>query len=68
MEGELNNLTSESVESTPLPLESIDNIHGSDSLSLGMLGVGDGITDDVLLTVMRTQQLVKEIYNDANHG
>jgi len=27
-----------------------------------------GITDDVLLTVMRTQQLVKEIYNDANHG
>jgi len=26
------------------------------------------ITDDVLLTVMRTQQLVKEIYNDANHG
>jgi len=27
-----------------------------------------GITDDVLLTVMRTQQLVKEIYNDVNHG
>jgi hypothetical protein len=27
-----------------------------------------GITDDVLLTVMRTQQLVKEIYNNANHG
>ena len=27
-----------------------------------------GITDDVLLTVMRTQQLVKEIDNDANHG
>jgi hypothetical protein len=26
------------------------------------------ITDDVLLTVMRTQQLVKEIYNDGNHS
>jgi hypothetical protein len=26
------------------------------------------ITDDVLLTVMKTQQLVKEIYNDANRS
>ena len=26
------------------------------------------ITEDVLLTVMRTQQLVKEIHNDADHG
>jgi hypothetical protein len=26
------------------------------------------ITDDVLLTVMKTQQLVKEIYNDADHS
>tara|TARA_Y100000034_G_scaffold134714_1_gene203956 strand:- start:1252 stop:2082 length:831 start_codon:yes stop_codon:yes gene_type:complete len=26
------------------------------------------VTDDVLLTVMRTQQLVKEIYNDGNHS
>ena len=26
------------------------------------------ITDDVLLTIMRTQQLVKEIYNDGNHS
>ena len=42
------NLTSESVESTSLPLESIDHIHGGDSLPLGVLGVGDGIPDDVL--------------------
>ena len=26
------------------------------------------ITDDILLTVMRTQQLIKEIHNDGNHG
>jgi hypothetical protein len=26
------------------------------------------ITEDVLITVMRTQQLVKEIYNDAHHS
>jgi hypothetical protein len=31
-----------------LPLQSIDNIHGSDGLSLGMLGVGYSITDDIL--------------------
>ena len=41
-------LTSESVEGTSLTLEGIDDIHGGDSLPLGMLGVGDGITDDVL--------------------
>ena len=31
-----------------MTLQSIDDIHGSDCLPLGMLGVGDGITDDVL--------------------
>ena len=41
-------LTSESVEGTSLPLEGIDHIHGGHSLPLGVLGVGDGIPDDVL--------------------
>ena len=40
-------LTSESVEGTSLPLEGIDNIHSGDSLPLGMFSVGDGITDDI---------------------
>ncbi len=31
-----------------MPLQSIDNIHTDDSLPLGMLSVGDSITDDVL--------------------
>ena len=31
-----------------MPLQSVDNIHGSDGLPLGVLGVGDSITDDVL--------------------
>jgi len=31
-----------------LALEGIDNIHGSDSLPLGMFSVGDSITDDIL--------------------
>ena len=41
-------LSTESVQGTSLTLQSIDDIHGSDSLPLGVLGVGDGITDDVL--------------------
>ena len=41
-------LTSESVEGASLPLEGIDHIHGGDGLPLGVLGVGDGIPDDVL--------------------
>ena len=41
-------LTAESIEGTALPLEGIDDIHSGDSLPLGVFGVGDGITDDVL--------------------
>ena len=31
-----------------MSFKSIDNIHGGDSLPLGMLSVGDSITDDIL--------------------
>ena len=41
-------LTSESIEGTSLAFQGIDDVHGSDGLSLGMLGVGDSITDHVL--------------------
>ena len=41
-------LSTESVEGTSLPLEGIDDIHSSDGLPLGMFSVGDSITDDVL--------------------
>ena len=41
-------LTSESVEGPALSLQGIDDVHGCDGLPLGVLGVGDGITDDVL--------------------
>ena len=40
-------LTSESVESSALSFQSIDDIHSGDGLSLGVLGVGDSITDDI---------------------
>ena len=41
-------LTSETVEGLSLALEGVDDVHGSDSLTTSMLGVGDGVTDDVL--------------------
>ena len=31
-----------------MSLQGVDNVHGSDGLPLGVLGVGHGITDDVL--------------------
>ena len=41
-------LTTETVESAALSLESIDDVERCDGLSLGVLGVGDCITDDTL--------------------
>jgi hypothetical protein len=47
MRGEMrDDLTSETVKGTALSLKSVDNIEGGDGLSLGVLGVGDGVTDD----------------------
>ena len=45
---EMRSLTAESVEGTSLPLESIDNVHGRHGPSLGVLCVGDCVTDHVL--------------------
>ena len=41
-------LTSESVQGTSLAFQSVDDVHGGDCLSLGVLGVGDCISDHVL--------------------
>ena len=41
-------LTSESVQSTSLPLEGIDDIHSGYSLPLGVFSVGDSVSDDIL--------------------
>ena len=39
-------LTTETVKGTALTFQGVHNIHGSDSFSAGMFGVGDGVTDD----------------------
>lgn len=42
------NLATETVQSAALSLESVDDIEGGDGLSLGVLSVGDGVSDDTL--------------------
>ena len=41
-------LTAETVQSTSLAFQTVNYIHGGNGLPLGMLGVGNGITDNVL--------------------
>jgi hypothetical protein len=41
-------LAAEAVECAALALQGIDNVHGCDRLSLGMLGIGDCVSDNVL--------------------
>ena len=40
--------STETVEGSALSLESVDNVESGDGLSLGVLGVGDRVSDDVL--------------------
>lgn len=40
-------LTSESVQGAALAFQCVDDIHGSDGLPLGVLGVGDSISDHI---------------------
>jgi len=39
-------LTTESVKGAALTLECVDDVEGCDGLALGVLGVGDCVTDD----------------------
>ena len=41
-------LSTETIESAALTLEGVDDIESGDGFAAGVLGVGDGITDDVL--------------------
>ena len=48
MKRETTRLATETVEGPALALEGVDHVEGGDGLALGVLGVGDGITDDTL--------------------
>lgn len=40
-------LTSESVQGAALTFQSVDDVHGGDSLALGVFSVGDSVPDDI---------------------
>ena len=44
----MSRLATETVQSAALALEGVDNVERGDGLALGVLSVGDGITDDTL--------------------
>ena len=61
-------LTTETVEGAALSFQSVDNIHGSNSLALGVLGVGDGITDHILQEdLQNTTSLLVDEARDSLH-
>ena len=41
-------LTTETVQGAALALEGVDDVEGGDGLALGVLSVGDSVTDDTL--------------------
>merc|ERR550525_403270 len=62
-------LASKAIEGTTLPLQGIHNIHSSDSLPLGMLGVGDSIADDILQEdLQNTPSLLVDETRDPLHS
>ena len=61
-------LTAESVQGTSLAFEGVDNVHGGHCLPLGVLGVGDGITDDILKEYLQdTTGLLVDESGDTLH-
>jgi len=49
----LRSLTPEAVEGLSLSFQGIDNVHSGDGLPLGMLGIGDCISNHVLEEVLQ---------------
>jgi hypothetical protein len=46
-------LDTETVKSSALSLESVDDVESGDGLALGVLGVGNRVSDDVFSEVKR---------------
>ncbi|KFU99742.1 hypothetical protein N340_06166, partial [Tauraco erythrolophus] len=62
-------LTAEAVESASLALKGVDHVHGSHRLPLGVLGVGDGVTDHVLQEdLQHAARLLVDEPRDALHA
>lgn len=61
-------LTTETVQGAALALQGVDNVQGGDGLALGVLGVGDGVTNDTLEEGLENRAgLLVDHYNEVNH-
>jgi len=61
-------LTSESVEWSSLSFESVDDVHGSGCLSLGMFSVGSSVSDDIFKEYFEdTSSLVVNEFRNSVH-
>ena len=60
-------LTTESVEGLALSLESVDDVHSNNSLSLSMLSVGDSIPDHTLQVLLSSGLFVDESWFASHH-
>lgn len=62
-------LTAEAVQGAALSLQSVDNIERGDGFALGVLSVGDGITDDALEEGLEdTAGLFVDHYGDVSNA
>ncbi len=62
-------LSSKAVQSASLSFQRVHDVHGGDGLSLGVLGVSNGITDDVLQKhLQHTAGLLVDQTGDTLHS
>lgn len=62
-------LTSETVQGATLAFQSVDDVHSGDGLPLGVLGVGDGVTNDVFQEhLQHTTGLLVDESGDTLHS
>ena len=58
-------LSSKVVEGPALPLEGVHHVHGSDSLPLGVLSVGDGVLDGIFQEDLENTVFPENVIGDT---
>ena len=58
-------LSSKVVEGPALPLEGVHHVHGSDSLPLGVLRVGDGVLDGIFQEDLENTVFLENVIGDT---
>jgi hypothetical protein len=61
-------LDTETVECSSLSLESVDDVERGDGLALGVLGVGDRVSDDVCTMTRRRESAAGQVKGEREGG